>query len=102
MNGALFLIGGSKSKYRPAHDPSKVWVLQKNASQWRDDIIPPLIGTRMWPGCTLANVEGQVTTWLYLLVKFFIKIMPVNENGTIRNWQFPPQVIRFIIKGGSH
>ncbi len=60
LNGALFLIGGSKSKYRYADDPSKVWVLPKNGERWRDDIFPPLIGSRMWPGCTLANIEGQV------------------------------------------
>jgi hypothetical protein len=60
LNGALFLIGGSKSKYRYADDPSKVWVLPKNGRSWRDDVFPPLLGSRMWPGCTLANIEGEV------------------------------------------
>jgi hypothetical protein len=69
LNGALFLIGGSKSKYRYADDPSKVWVLPKNGERWRDDIFPPLIGSRMWPGCTLANIEGQVKS---LKLKFVV------------------------------
>ena len=60
LNGDLFLIGGSKSKYRYADDPSKIWILLKDGDRWRDDIVPPIIGARMWPGCTIANVEGEV------------------------------------------
>ena len=64
-NNDLFLIGGSRSWYRYADEPSKVWVLfnENGGSQsWRDDIIPPLMGSRMWHGCSIATLNRKVIT----------------------------------------
>ena len=63
FNGDLFLIGGAKSWYRYADEPSKVWVLlneSKDNGAWRDDIVPPLLGARMWHGCSIATINQQV------------------------------------------
>ena len=62
-NNDLFLIGGSRSWYRYADEPSKVWVLlneSKDNGAWRDDIVPPLLGARMWHGCSIATINQQV------------------------------------------
>ena len=64
-NNDLFLIGGSRSWYRYADEPSKVWVLfneNRGSQSWRDDIIPPLMGSRMWHGCTIATLNRKVNT----------------------------------------
>ena len=66
FNNDLFLIGGSKSWYRYSDEPSKVWVLfnHTNESQgWRDDIIPPLMGSRMWHGCSIATLNRKVKSF---------------------------------------
>jgi hypothetical protein len=76
LNGALFLIGGSKSKYRYADDPSKVWVLPKNGDRWRDDILPPIIGARMWPGTRDRCYDHNFLRFLTIFGKklaFFLK-----------------------------
>ena len=62
-NNDLFLIGGSRSWYRYADEPSKVWVLfndNRGSQSWRDDIIPPLMGSRMWHGCSIATLNRKV------------------------------------------
>ena len=59
----LFLIGGSRSWYRYADEPSKVWVLfndRRGSQHWRDDIIPPLMGSRMWHACSIATLNRKV------------------------------------------
>ena len=64
-NNDLFLIGGSRSWYRYADEPSKVWVLfneDGGFKSWRDDIIPPLMGSRMWHGCSIATLNSKVIT----------------------------------------
>ena len=65
FNGDLFLIGGSKSWYRYANEPSKAWVLLKpppggTRRHWRDDIVPPLLGSRMWHSCIVASIGQSV------------------------------------------
>ena len=60
LNGHLILIAGSGGKYRYADDPSKVWILLQEADNWRDDIIPPLLGQRMWQACSVVRLENRV------------------------------------------
>ena len=61
LGGDLVLVGGSKAKFRYADDPSKVWVLLANRSEWRDDLLPRLRGPRTWQGCLLTNIGGEVS-----------------------------------------
>ena len=61
LGGDLVLVGGSKAKFRYADDPSKVWVLRANGSEWNSRLIPRLRGPRTWQGCLLTNIEGEVS-----------------------------------------
>ena len=72
FNDDIFLIGGSKSWYRYSDEPSKVWVLlnrSSGATTWRDDIVPPLIGARMWHACTIAAIGQKVTQRIMNTIK---------------------------------
>ena len=31
-----------------------------NNGLWRDDLIPQMLGKRMWHGCTLGNINNEV------------------------------------------
>jgi len=78
----LIFIGGAKAKFQYADDPSKVWVLRSRSTlrqrrqqrprqrsssrsednnrwEWRDDLIPHIIGPRTWHGCVLTNVDEE-------------------------------------------
>ena len=59
----MILSGGAKQRYRYANDPSKVFTLNvsDSTSGWRDDKIPEMLGNRMWHGCTLANIDNEVS-----------------------------------------
>ena len=62
------LSGGAKQRYVYANDPSKVYTLNVSDSRsgWRDDKIPEMLGNRMWHGCTLANVDNEVSKILFI------------------------------------
>ena len=59
----IFQIKYFNLRYLYADDPSKVYTLDvsdPNNEIWKDDLIPPMLGTRMWHGCTLCNINNQV------------------------------------------
>ena len=72
----MILSGGSKQRYVYANDPSKVFTLNvsDSTSQWRDDKIPEMLGNRMWHGCTLANIDNEVSEaqFLYFYIRTFL------------------------------
>lgn len=63
VSNKLIFSGGSKRRYIYADEPSKVWTLDvtNSSSGWRDDILPPLLGSRMWHGCCLANIDDEIS-----------------------------------------
>ena len=67
LGSTLIFSGGAKKRYQYADDPSKVLTLNvSNPVSWRDDLIPELLGRRMWHGCTLANVNDEVSKELQI------------------------------------
>ena len=62
------MSGGAKQRYVYANDPSKVLTLNVSDSRsgWRDDKIPEMLGNRMWHGCTLANIDNEVSKILFI------------------------------------
>ena len=61
------MSGGAKQRYVYANDPSKVLTLNVSDSRsgWRDDKIPEMLGNRMWHGCTLANIDDEVSNLVH-------------------------------------
>ena len=68
IGSTLILSGGAKQRYRYANDPSKVFTLNvsDSTSGWRDDKIPEMLGNRMWHGCTLANIDNEVSNVFFI------------------------------------
>ncbi|XP_071744613.1 uncharacterized protein [Lepeophtheirus salmonis] len=54
----VIIIGGSNGMYQYSDDPGRVWVLVNNT--WRDDIVPPILGPRMWHSCEVIHKGNEV------------------------------------------
>ena len=81
------MSGGAKQRYVYANDPSKVYTLNVSDSRsgWRDDKIPEMLGNRMWHGCTLANVDNEVSKILFItcqqpILNLRIRIFFLSKN----------------------
>ena len=63
LGSSLIFTGGAVGRSQYADYPSKVYTLNVSSPvEWKDDLIPPLLGERKWHGCTLANIRNEVST----------------------------------------
>ncbi len=62
LGSTLVFSGGSKKDYLYAHDPSKIWTLNvaDSVGNWTDQVLPEMLGNRMWHGCMIANLDDGV------------------------------------------
>ena len=65
LGSSLIFTGGAVGRTQYADYPSKVYTLNVSSPvEWKDDLIPPLLGERKWHGCTLANLRNEVSSFL--------------------------------------
>ena len=55
----LYLIGGSRARYRYAHEPSRVMVLKPEFDGWNGSVVGELLAPRMWHACVVIEGTGQ-------------------------------------------
>ena len=61
LGSTLIFAGGAVGRTQYADYPSKVYTMNVSSPlEWKDDLIPPLLGERKWHGCTLANLNNEV------------------------------------------
>ena len=81
MGSSLIFTGGAVGRTQYADYPSKVYTLNVSSPvEWKDDLIPPLLGERKWHGCTLANLRNEVSFFsqTQYISKYFLV---VDQHG---------------------